>query len=49
MLSAETPDSAVENVVIRMKCKEKASFSRGAYLVVRNPQKMMPLTQQVAE
>ena len=33
-----TPDSAVENAVIRMRCKEKASFSRGAYLVVRNPQ-----------
>ena len=46
---AGTPDSAVENVVIRMKCKEKASFSRGAYLIVRNPQKRMPLTQQVAE
>ena len=35
---AGTPDSAVENAVIRMRCKEKASFSRGAYLVVRNPQ-----------
>ena len=34
---AGTPDSAVENAVIRMRCKEKASFSRGAYLVVRNP------------
>ena len=35
---AGAPDSAVENAVIRMRCKEKASFSRGAYLVVRNPQ-----------
>ena len=30
---------------IRMKNKEKAPFSRGAYYVVRNPQERVPLTQ----
>ena len=34
---------------IRMKSKEKAPFSRGAYLGVRNPQERVPLTQLFAE
>ena len=34
---------------IRMKNKEKAPFSRGAYYVVRNPQERVPLTQLFAE